>query len=307
MTLKSVLMQKVAGRAARGYVVGPLLDNAVLACRRLRQADVPATIAAWNETDDRPDDILAKMLDAVDAIAADGLDCYVSFKGLDLAHDPALITRIARHAGAKRVGLHFDTMTPQDMDATLNSIDVARDAGAGAVGVTIPARWQRSVGDAAHALSRGLRIRIVKGQFPDVEEPRQDLSESFLRIVDAVADAPSPLAIATHDPLLLDHVLDRLSSRRAPTEAELLFGLPMGSALSVIRARNTRVRLYIPYGTAWLPYAVAQLKRNPKLLYWLTRDMLSPRRENDLRLVMGAAGVDAAPRRRTNRGADEQR
>jgi proline dehydrogenase len=38
------------------------------------------------------------------------------------------------------------------------------------------------------------------------------------------------------------------------------------------------VRVYVPYGQAFLPYAMSQLKQNPRIAWWLVRDLVMRRK-----------------------------
>ena len=44
-----------------------------------------------------------------------------------------------------------------------------------------------------------------------------------------------------------------------------------------VKAANrlgVKVRVYIPYGDAYLSYALSQVRRNPRILWWLARDAM---------------------------------
>jgi len=48
--------------------------------------------------------------------------------------------------------------------------------------------------------------------------------------------------------------------------------LPRRSVLKVSRDLGVPVRYYLPYGHAWLPYALRQARRDPRILWWVLRD-----------------------------------
>jgi proline dehydrogenase len=75
------------------------------------------------------------------------------------------------------------------------------------------------------------------------------------------------VAVATHDTDLLKAALGRLDAAGIPHEAELLHGLPL-------RAVGGDARVYVPYGAAFLPYALDELRRHPARAAWLLRDAL---------------------------------
>jgi proline dehydrogenase len=80
--------------------------------------------------------------------------------------------------------------------------------------------------------------------------------------------------VATHDPPLAREALRRLHAAGTSCELELLFGLPMNAVMEVAKEQGVSVRLYVPYGEAYMPYALSQARKNPKILGWFIRDIL---------------------------------
>jgi proline dehydrogenase len=52
-----------------------------------------------------------------------------------------------------------------------------------------------------------------------------------------------------------------------------LFGLPMQPALKVASLARVPVRLYVPYGEAWLPYCLSQVQQDPHIIWWAFQDL----------------------------------
>jgi proline dehydrogenase len=63
-----------------------------------------------------------------------------------------------------------------------------------------------------------------------------------------------------------------LKNAGTPCELELLYGFPKQGVLKATRALKVPVRFYLPYGHAWLPYALRQAVSKPRILWWLLRD-----------------------------------
>ncbi len=80
------------------------------------------------------------------------------------------------------------------------------------------------------------------------------------------------VGVATHDLTTARSALGRLRDAGTPATLELLYGLPMVRQLDLAREFAVGVRVYIPYGEAYLPYCLSQLKRRPWLAWWLVRD-----------------------------------
>lgn len=261
--------QPLLRKAARSYVAGPELADAIRLARDFVTRGVPAsTLCFWDGPGDQPHYVASMYLAAIRAIAAAQLDSYVSIKAPSLAFDPRLIAEII--AAANNIRIHFDSLGPETADRTFALIDQALAADAPA-GCTIPGRWQRSPRDAQYAAAQGVRVRIVKGQWPDATADI-DPHRGFLNVIDALAGTAAPVAVATHHPLLAAEALKKLQAAGTPCELELLYGLPAKSVLKVSRDLAVPVRYYLPYGHAWLPYALRQARRDPRILWWVLRD-----------------------------------
>jgi len=264
----------LAQRAARAYVVGPDLADAMRVCHSLDAKGFSATICAWNGEDDQAADNAARCLNEIKAIALEKFNCYVSLKAQDLRFSRDLIAQVVNQARDLNVGIHFDSMGPEAADQTFSLIDDLRRQN-GKVGCTIPSRWTRSPDDAARAAQEGWRVRIVKGQWPDPREPGIDARANFLRIVDRLAGQAREVAVATHDPVLAREALGRLRASGTASELELLFGLPLRRTIPIAKETGVPVRIYVPYGHAWLPYAIGQVRKNPQISLWIIRDLLT--------------------------------
>ena len=67
--------------------------------------------------------------------------------------------------------------------------------------------------------------------------------------------------------------------RRAgtPCELEQLRGLPRRRTVAVARRLGVPVRIYVPFGPGWWPYAINQALARPYLPLWALRDALAIR------------------------------
>ena len=266
----------LARRAANRYIVGPELDDAIGKCRHLAEQGIPTTICAWNDEHGSAEANAERCRLGIDAVASERLDCYVSLKALDVEFSPRLLELIAAHARQHGVGLHFDSMGPEAADETLSVVQRLSEAG-GKLGCTIPGRWRRSLADAERAAALGARIRVVKGQWSDPHEPKTDPSAGFRRVIDHIAGKARHVAVATHDPSLSKAALSRLRESCTSCELELLFGLPLGKSFDIARDLKVPVRIYLPYGHPWLPYALRQAKRHPVIALRALRDAFAGR------------------------------
>jgi len=272
-----VLWRALAQRVARTYVVGPDLEDAARACRSLGAHGFRSTICFWNHDNDTPDDITERYMAAIDVVGAESLDCYVSVKAPPLQFSRDRFGQIFERARQRDVSIHFDSLWPEATDQTFSLIHELLPK-YGKIGCTLPGRWQRSLIDADRAVEMKLSVRVVKGQWADLERPGIDPRAGFLRVIDRLAGRVCHTAVATHDPVLAREAFTRLRATGTPCELELLFGLPVRHAVPVAEAMGVPVRIYVPYGYAWLPYVMGQVRKNPRIAWWLMRDLCTAAR-----------------------------
>jgi proline dehydrogenase len=255
-------------------VPGPGPRAAARRCRKLNRKGLAATLGYFQAATGRPEDIVAANVAAAGHLAAREGDAYLSVKAPPLRFEPALLRRIADAAGAANMTLMFDAHAPKDAERTLNAVADLLDEFPG-TGFVLPARWIRSRGDAARFRDTGARIRLVKGEWADPEWRGTDVEASYLALVARLAGRAAPVAVATHDPGLAERALAMLLASGTPCELEQLRGLPARRTMAVARRLGVPVRLYVPFGPGWWPYALDKALARPYLLSWMVRDRLA--------------------------------
>lgn len=268
-------IRRLIARAARGYVAGPRLLDARRTADELISRGYGITLAYWDGVGEDAAAVVCQHEWAIDDIVVSGGD-YVSLKAPSFGYDHDAATALVTRARSRGVGVHFDSLDHDSVEPTLELIR-SLPGGPGGVGITAPGRWRRSPEDAAELAAKGAIVRIVKGQWPDPGAPDLEGSQGFLAVTHAVAGSAGPVRIATHDGALATQALDILRHAGTAAEVELLYGLPIRHSLRVAAVHRVPVRVYIPYGHGWLPYALDGLKRNPRLLLRLMRDAVGGR------------------------------
>lgn len=92
--------------------------------------------------------------------------------------------------------VQFDTMGRDAVHRTFSLI-----AGTATMyrrlGCTLPARWRRRTGDADRAVAPGLRVRVVKGEWPGRCDDEADPQNGVLNIGEKLAGRAVHVAVAT--------------------------------------------------------------------------------------------------------------
>lgn len=314
----SACLTPLAQRAARSYIAGPELADALRISRHLTRQRFSTTLGFWDGSDDSPESVAQEYVAALDALAQENTDGYLSIKLpalgnsrelLDLVlerarraasdaepdvaefvrilaitarngpasqqvgYGPAGATALAEVGSSQGIRIHFDSLGPDSADNMWTAAVDAASAGA-TISCSLPGRWRRSLADADRAVEAGIILRVVKGQWADPDAPQMDMRIGFMNVVKRLAGRVPQVAIATHDVPLARQAIQSLRAAGTSCELELLFGLPARASLAFAESEGVQVRFYVPYGEAYLPYCLGQIRRQPRLLWWLMRDAL---------------------------------
>lgn len=199
-------------------------------------------------------------------------DRYLSLKAPALGFDGRLVRDIAETAQAAGMAIVFDAHAPGQADATLDLAE-ALLTDHPATGCALPARWRRSAADAARFRDLPAPIRLVKGEWADAEADPEDVAAAYLDLAASLAGRAAPVAVASHDPTLVERALGLLLAAGTPCTLEQLRGLPRRRTTAIARRLGVPVRLYLPFGPGWWPYALNQALARPHLIAAHLRDV----------------------------------
>lgn len=261
----------LAKQAASAYVAGPDVQDAVSVCNRLSLRGWSATICPWDLVGTPAVEVANSYHEALGAIANTELNLTLSVKVPSIAYDPVIFKELVAHAAEHDIKIHVDGMANDSVDRAFGLIeDVLPDYRN--LGYTLAARWKRSFVDFERVKEWNLPVRLVKGQWPNPREEELSPREGFLRLVDLYCQRSVLVGIASHDDLLVRESISRLVKSEVSCELEQLFGLPFYSAKYAEQCAAS-LRVYVPYGCGYLPYAVSAMLKKPTIAWWLFRDL----------------------------------
>lgn len=242
-------------------------EDALAAARRIRRLGLPASAGYFQSSSAAPAEVAAAYRQLGEALAGAGYGALLALKAPALGFDEGHIREIA----AAGQPLTFDSLTEAHAGRTLALAEAV------SAGATLPARWRRSTADAARLRDGPCRIRLVKGEWPDLAGDVPDIAGAYLDLARLLAGRKAPVGVATHDPALAEAALRILLDAGTPCELEQLRGLPRKRTAKVARKLGVPVRLYYPFGPGWWPYAVDKALARPYLPGWVLRDWLGLR------------------------------
>ena len=223
----------------------------------------------------------------LDAFAAGGLDANVAFKlthvGLDIAPELAFenAARIADAAAAHGNTMRMDMEQSRYVDATLAIYRRLRERRVN-VGFVLQSYLYRSEADLAAMLPLAPNVRIVKGAYLEpagVAHPqKRDVDAGYVKLLELALSHDGYTAIATHDPVMIEHAAQFAAQRGLPKQGRFEFQMLYGIATPLARTlldRGYRVRLSVPYGAYWFPYLMRRLAERPANLAFFLKGLLN--------------------------------
>jgi len=134
----------------------------------------------------------------------------------------------------------------------------------GNCGVAIQANLFRTEEDLEVLIDKGVSVRLVKGAYKENERisyqsVSQISSAFFAHAAHLYSEKASKPAIATHDEALLEDVNELIPNASDFYDYEFLYGIRRDLQREYLN-EGRAVRIYIPYGTDWLPYTLRRLK-----------------------------------------------
>lgn len=273
---------------ARRFVAGDTAQEAAAAVRRLNDKGIKATLDFLGEecrTPDQAVEAAAEILRLLRLIKDQGLDANVSLKltQLGLHLDPKKarehLLRIVGEAGDLqnfvRVDMEGSGYTQRTLDLFFDVFQTHRNTG-----IVIQACLKRSRTDIAALCRAGARVRLCKGAYkepPSVAfETPDEVRRSFDQLARDLLDSGGLHALATHDEDRIQEALRYADSKgiaRGGFEIQMLYGLRPARWTS-LREEGCTVRVYVPYGTHWLPYFSRRLRERKENWMFVLRSLL---------------------------------
>jgi proline dehydrogenase len=254
------LLEGMAYRAARRYVAGSSLEDALVAVRRLHGQGFAVSLDLFGEgvTDRQAvEQTVGGYLEAAQAIQGLGADVHLEVVPSHLGIDDSVDfcrRQAERIAEALPAGSRLQVSAEENWRTEpIMGVILAMGAGGAPLTATLQANLKRTPRDADRLAEAGVPVRLVKGAYvepADVAHPWGEQTDlAFVRLAHQLNEADAALSIGTHDPVIREALLLALPGLRV----EMLLGVRPEDAQDLIR-RGHHVRIYVPYGQDWFRY-----------------------------------------------------
>src|SRR5690606_17047431 len=113
---------------------------------------------------------------------------------------------------------------------------------------------------------------------PDVAYQDMDtIRERFTRYMEQLITGARYPGIATHDDLLIDATMRFVAGAgidRDRFEFQMLYGIRPETQVQIAR-EGYHLRVYVPYGTEWLPYFSRRLRERKENVWFVLRNLFA--------------------------------
>jgi proline dehydrogenase len=270
---------RLARHVASRFVAGETLEGALEAGRTLNTQGIRVSLDLLGESVSSEQETRAardEIVRAVEGVAHAKLDGNVSVKltqlGLDIDFDLCADNMRTVLTRAREVEV-FVRMDMEGSAYTEQTLRLFHDALHGEfgdlTGVVIQSYLRRSEQDVDRLIACGARVRLCKGAYAEPPEvafqERDEVNESFVRLMRRLLEHGNYPGIATHDEELINETVAFATDQTiAPErfEFQMLYGVRRDLQDS-LRRRGYNMRVYVPFGTHWYPYLMRRLAERP--------------------------------------------
>jgi len=281
-----ILRRKLARSMSHRFVAGETLDEAVEVARDLNARGMDVTLDHLGEAVEGEDQAARATDDYIkifERIAKEsGVEASISIKPtqLGLAIDPDLCrTNLRRLAEAARGFGNFVRIDMESTDYTRSTLEVFFELfdEFENIGTVIQSYLRRSEDDIRKLASVAAPVRLCKGAYKEPEDlafqEKKEVDESFVRLLEILIDSEAPLAVASHDHLMIDaakRLMKENKGRQAPIEFQMLYGIRRDLQARLVE-QGYKMRVYVPYGSDWYPYFMRRMAERPANLFFVLR------------------------------------
>ena len=191
-----------------------------------------------------------------------------------------------KYAVAGRDGLHCLMIDMEDDSVVQKTIELHNSLQTEGcpVAITLQAYLKRTEADLDSIIANGGKVRLVKGAFvagSDISHVGDKaVKESYYRLVDRMLSHKAREAgfypiFGTHDHQIHAYAIETARHNgwgQGDYEFEMLYGARDDVAAQLAAAGET-IRLYLPFGKDWWPYAIRRIGENPKNALLLLRSL----------------------------------
>ena len=145
------------------------------------------------------------------------------------------------------------------------------------LGQAVQAYLFRTQADVNQLIEKQISVRLCKGAYKEnasvAYQSMDDIRANFLRLAFQLLKEGNRPAIATHDEYLLSEIISFVAREKISSQSfylEMLYGVARDLQKTLLK-KGFQVRVYTPFGNAWLPYTMRRLlEKKENIIFVMT-------------------------------------
>lgn len=272
---------------AKRFVAGETFEQTIDKVKALNKKNINVSLDLLGENVTEravADQTVEAYIDLIKGIDQHGLKSNISIKltmlGLDIDRDYCrdnlfkLLSVAKEHKKFVRIDMEGSPYTQLTVDMYKEALS---KFGSKVVGIVLQAYLKRTRNDVQELAKVGGDVRICKGAYKEPAEialkEMSDIKKAYLEYAAHLIETTAYPRIATHDDDLINAIKEYTQQKgisKDRFEFQMLYGLRQ-STCEQLAADGYNVRVYVPYGTMWLPYFTRRLaERKENIFFVLT-------------------------------------
>ena len=268
---------RMTSGVVKRFVAGEHLDDAVEAIRLLNAKGIGGILDLLGEGVSDPagaEAAAAAYLASIKRIESTGLDTTVSVKltqlGLTIDKGACIDHLRVLAAEAHAIGAVVEIDMEQS-DYVTDTIEIFRllRADFPDLRLAVQAYLRRTPADLEGLGEMPPKVRLVKGAYAEPPEvafqKKSEIDSQYRFLTEWLFEKGHDPGIATHDGKLIAHATaaaERNGKSLADFEIQMLYGIRR-DLQEQLAAQGHRVRVYVPFGSAWYPYLMRRMAERP--------------------------------------------
>jgi proline dehydrogenase len=279
-------------KAARRFMPGETLDDALEAAGQLAKADMGSVLTELGEqVTSRAEaaEVRDHYLGVLDKIQRRKLPAHISVKlthlGLEGSREGCVqdVLKLAARAEQARSFLWIDMEESRYVDATLEVYTRAKTEWPN-VGVCLQAYLRRTPADLESLLRLSPAIRLVKGAYnepADVAFPKKrDVDAAYFQLAQRLLGEAGRQRVkpvfGTHDLAMIERIRQHAVAQKVDPssyEFHMLYGI-RAAEQRALASHGAEIRVLISYGSAWFAWYMRRLAERPANVWFVLRNVV---------------------------------
>lgn len=273
---------------AKRFVAGETFNQSLPKIRELNDKGIKVTLDLLGEnvTDrETADGMVENYIQLVENIHTAGLKSSISIKltmlglDIDVGYCRENLFRLLDSARENDTFVRIDMERSDYTEDTLNLFKQTFDEYGSSVGTVIQAYLHRTKKDIPELAEMGADIRLCKGAYGEPKKiALQDMPairKAFKTYAEILLEKTSYPRIATHDDELVNwtkNYAEQNNTDKSDFEFQMLYGL-REETMTDLTSQGYNTRIYVPYGTMWLPYFKRRLLERKENIFFVLSTM----------------------------------